>query len=237
MGVFLSHPNHRSKPYLISALAGWRDQESARHTWVCPVLSLFHELGGFRSYHYRRMIQPLFPLREHQKFILCRCMTVHESDDRWRCVQFIQCQGCSITKEWMTSCNATSETLLPPELGLQDLQEPQRSGLSHHFGRMMSLFGPPSSLEPAFAGRQHKYAPPQTTRPLGPASEFFISLQLTFQKGCLFLETAFLNVSIASSSLPCCFKVMPKLLQASAKSDLIEITFLKAKTASSSCPS
>jgi len=40
----------------------------------------------FRSYHYGRMIQPLFPLREHQKSILCRCMTVHENDDRWRCV-------------------------------------------------------------------------------------------------------------------------------------------------------
>ena len=42
MGVFQSHPNHRCKPYLISSLAGWRDQGFAKHTWVSPVLS-FHE--------------------------------------------------------------------------------------------------------------------------------------------------------------------------------------------------
>ena len=103
MGVFLSHPNHRSKPYLISTLAGWRDQESTRHTWVCPVLTLSWVRYGFRSYH----------MREHQRSNL--------SSWEWcqmaLCV-FIQCQGCSIAKEWMASL-ATLCNSAPKPLGLQ----------------------------------------------------------------------------------------------------------------------
>ena len=110
MGVFLSHPNHRSKPYLISTLAGWRDQESARHTWVCPVLTLSWVRYGFRSYH----------MREHQRSNL--------SSWEWcqmaLCV-FIHCQGCSIAKEWMASL-ATLCNSAPKPLGLQGTWIPHR---------------------------------------------------------------------------------------------------------------
>ena len=118
MGVFLSHPNHRSKPYLISTLAGWRDQESARHTWVCPVLTLSWVRYGFRSYH----------MREHQKSNL----------SSWEWCQMALCVIYPVPgllhskgKEGnLKQCQPG--TILPPELGLQDLQEPQRTVITNY---------------------------------------------------------------------------------------------------------
>ena len=118
MGVFLSHPNHRSKPYLISTLAGWRDQESARHTWVCPVLTLSWVRYGFRSYH----------MREHQRSNL----------SSWEWCQMALCviypvPGLLHSKGKdgnLKQCQPG--TILPPELGLQDLQEPQRTVITNY---------------------------------------------------------------------------------------------------------
>ena len=125
MGVFLSHPNHRSKPYLISALAGWRDRESARHTWISPVLTLSW-VRRFPKLSLRKNDTTTFPAEGTSEI---HPLSLYDSSWEWcqmaLCV-FIHCQGFSIAKEWMASCNATSETLLPPELGLQDLQESQR---------------------------------------------------------------------------------------------------------------
>ena len=124
MRVFLSHPNHRSKPYLISALTGWRDQESARHTWVSPELTLSW-IRRFPKLPLRKNDTTTFPAEGTSEI---HPLLLYDSSWEWcqmaLCV-FIQCQGCSIAKEWMASL-ATLCNSAPKPLGLQGTWVPHR---------------------------------------------------------------------------------------------------------------
>ena len=159
MGVFLSHPNHRSKPYLISTLAGWRDQESARHTWVCPVLTLSWVRYGFRSYH----------MREHQRSNL----------SSWEWCQMALCviypvPGLLHSKGKdgnLKQCQPG--TILPPELGLQDLQEPQRTVITN-YSWLASVVAYESNLSVSIMiiePRREWDSNPQSCRPDGNKSD------------------------------------------------------------------